>query len=61
MHDATYFMHSRVDLTLCCLQVQTALVEVATTLQATSARLDGLEHMRIPQVRAPSCLRWSLL
>ena len=37
------------------------MVEVAATLQATSARLDGLEHMRIPQVRAPSRLCWSLL
>ena len=54
-------MRSPVRLTLCCLQVQTAIAEVAATLQATSARLDGLEHMRIPQVRAPYRLCWPLL
>lgn len=61
MHDVTSYMHQPVRLTLCCLQVQTAVVEVAASLQATSARLDGLEHMRIPQVRATSSLCGTLL
>eukprot|EP00891_Asterochloris_glomerata_P005002 jgi/Astpho2/5002/Aster-05940 len=51
LYHAVHQITGRMDQEACDVRkVQTAVVEVAASLQATSARLDGLEHMRIPQV-----------